>query len=136
MVTLTQRPWCQAFDFAIQQLKRSKNLSPLDGTGLAILQFDVEGSGSPRPILGFDPGDVVIQWSADGRSLLVTRIAGMPIKVYRLDLITGHKELLKEVTPADPAGIKGPNNIFMTPDGKSYVYKLARFLRTSTWSRG
>ena len=90
--------------------------------------FPVEGNGSPRPILGFDPGDVVIQWSADGRSLLVTRIAGMPIKVYRLDLLTGHKELLKEVTPADPAGIKGPNNIFMTPDGKSYVYKLARFL--------
>jgi hypothetical protein len=52
----------------------------------------------------------------------------MPIKVYRLDSSTGHKELLKEITPADPAGIFWPNNIFMTPDGKCYVYKLARFL--------
>jgi serine/threonine protein kinase len=90
--------------------------------------YPVEGGDNPRPILGLDPEDVVIRWGADGRSLLVERTEEMPIKVYRLDPSTGHKELLKEITPADPAGIFWPNETTMTPDGKWYVYKLNRFL--------
>jgi len=92
------------------------------------LIYPVERGASPRPILGLDPEDVVIRWGADGHSLLVERTGEMPIKVYRLDPSTGHKELLKEITPADPAGIFWPNEITMTPDGKWYVYKLNRFL--------
>jgi sugar lactone lactonase YvrE len=52
----------------------------------------------------------------------------MPIRVYRFDPSTGRRELLKEVSPADPAGIFAPNNIFMTPDGKGYVYSVRRML--------
>src|SRR5207302_3801150 len=104
-----------------------KSVIAVDAEQKAFL-YSVEGGGSPRPILGLDPEDVVIRWSADGRSLLVARTAEMPIKVYRLDPATGHKELLKEITPADPAGIFWPNSISMTPDGKWYVYRLARCL--------
>jgi hypothetical protein len=52
----------------------------------------------------------------------------MPIKVFRLDLATGRRELLKEVMPNDTTGIFWPNSIFVTPDGKGYVYKLQRHL--------
>jgi hypothetical protein len=90
--------------------------------------YPVEGSDSPRTILGLEPEDTIIRWGADGRSLLVARTEELPIKVHRLDPATGRKELLKEITPADPAGIFWPNEIRMTPDGKSYVYKLQRFL--------
>jgi eukaryotic-like serine/threonine-protein kinase len=90
--------------------------------------YPVEGSLGPRPILGLDPEDVAIRWSADGRSLIVFRTEEMPIKVYRLDPSTGHKELLREITPANPAGIFWPNTISVTPDGKWYVYKLDRVL--------
>jgi len=90
--------------------------------------YPVEGSESPRPILGLEPEDTVIRWSADGRTLLVARTEELPMKVHRLDPVTGRKELLKEITPADPAGIFWPNEIRITPDGKWYVYKLQRFL--------
>ena len=90
--------------------------------------YPVEGETGGRQILGLEPGDDVIRWSSDGRSLLVARTEQMPIRVYRLDPSTGKKELLDEITPADLSGIFWPNHIFMTPDGKSYVYRLSRIL--------
>jgi hypothetical protein len=79
-------------------------------------------------ILGLEPEDTLIRWSVDGRTLLVARTEELPMKVHRLDPATGRKELLKEITPADPSGTFWPNEIKITPDGKWYVYKLQRFL--------
>jgi hypothetical protein len=80
------------------------------------------------PIMGLPPGDSVIGWNTDGRSVYVSQTQEMPLKVYRLNLSTGRKELLKEVMPADAAGIFWPNSILITPDGRGYVYKLQRIL--------
>ena len=52
----------------------------------------------------------------------------MPIRVYRFDPSTGRRELLKEIMPADLAGVFGFNRIFMTPDGKGYAYSVSRVL--------
>ena len=88
--------------------------------------FPIDG-GEPRPISGLSDEDRVLRWSSDGRSLFVSQ-GMMPTKVYRLDLSNGLKELWKEITPADPAGISDPLNILMTPDGKGYVYQVQRHL--------
>jgi hypothetical protein len=40
----------------------------------------------------------------------------------------GRRELLKEVLPVDLAGVFLRNNIFLTPDGKGYVYSVERVL--------
>jgi uncharacterized ParB-like nuclease family protein len=50
------------------------------------------------------------------------------VKIYKLDLTTGHKELAKEIMPSDSAGILGPVNVLLTPDGKGYVYAFNRHL--------
>ena len=84
--------------------------------------------GAPQPIPHLESGDEIIGWSSDGRSLYLARTQEMPIRVFRFDPATGRRELLKEVLPADPAGIFSPNNIFMTPDGKGYVYSVMRML--------
>ncbi len=89
--------------------------------------YPVEG-GAPQPIPHLESGDEIIGWSNDGRSLYLAQTDEMPIRVYRFDPLTGHRELLKEVMPADLAGIFSPNNIFMTPDGKGYVYSVRRML--------
>jgi serine/threonine protein kinase/Tol biopolymer transport system component len=89
--------------------------------------YEVEG-GEPRSIAGLGDGDQVIRWSADGGSLYVYRPQDLPIKVYRLNLSTGHRESWKDLVPADPAGILGPVSISMTPDGKAYIYVLSRTL--------
>jgi hypothetical protein len=50
----------------------------------------------------------------------------------RLDLATGQKRLWKQLIPSDAAGVTdmGPimGPIFITPDGKSYVYEFGRTL--------
>jgi Tol biopolymer transport system component len=89
--------------------------------------FPVEG-GAPQPISRLEGEDQVIGWSSDGRSLYLARTQEMPIRVYRFDPSTGRKELLKEVMPADPAGIFWPNSIRLTPDGKAYAYSVRRIL--------
>ena len=89
--------------------------------------YPVEG-GAPQPIADLDNEDEIIGWSGDGRLLYVARTQEMPIRVYRFDPSTGHKEVVKEILPADAAGIWWPNSVLMTPDGKGYVYSVRRVL--------
>ena len=89
--------------------------------------YPVEG-GAPQPISHLESGDEIIGWNSDGRSLYLARTQEMPLRVYRFDPLTGHRELLKEVLPADPAGVFSPNSILVTPDGKGYVYSVSRVL--------
>lgn len=103
-----------------------KLVTGADAKGTPTL-YSLEG-GAPRSIPGLESGDNVVRWSADGRSLYVAQEQSIPIKVYRLDLSTGRKDLLKEVMPTDTAGIFWPNSIIVTPDGRGYVYKLQRLL--------
>ncbi len=85
-------------------------------------------AGSPRAVPGLGEEDDISSWSANGRSLYVYRRGELPIKVYQLDLTTGRKEPVKEVLPADQSGILWPPRIFLTPDGKWYIYHLRRNL--------
>ena len=89
--------------------------------------YPVEG-GAPQPILHLESADAIIGWSGDGRSLYVANVNEMPIRVYRFAPSKGRKELLKEIMPADPAGIFGYHYVFITPDGKGYAYSVSRML--------
>ncbi len=93
------------------------------------LIYPVEG-GEPRPIIHLGIDETAFRWAADSRSLYVYRSQEVPIKIYRLDALTGHRELWKEVVPADPSGILGPVGFQMTLDGKAYTYVLSRTLVT------
>lgn len=83
--------------------------------------------GEPTLVPGLDLEDGVDQRSADGRFLYVHRSGESPMKVYRLEIATGRKELWRTLMPADAAGVSsfgaGP-----TPDGSAYVYSYIRTL--------
>jgi Tol biopolymer transport system component len=96
-------------------VKKAPLIYPLDG-------------GDPRPIPGLTDGDRVLRWGMDGRSLYVCRYRELPVRVFKLDVITGHKEFWKEIAPADSAGIVGAVNPLLTPDGKGYIYAFTRSL--------
>jgi hypothetical protein len=91
------------------------------------LVYPVSG-GDPWSIQGIGEDDEVIRWSSDGNSVYVARPSELPIRIYRLDLRTGHKELIKDFVPSDPAGILGPIHISMTADARAYVYGVPRTL--------
>jgi len=91
--------------------------------------YPIEG-GQPRPIVGLLDGETNFRWAADSRSLYVYQPQDVPIKIYRLDSVTGHRELWKELVPPDPSGILGPAGVQLTLDGKAYTYVLSRTLST------
>jgi Tol biopolymer transport system component len=83
--------------------------------------------GEPIPIRGLEPGDAVDEWSRDGRYLFVHRGGEVPVKVFRLELSTGHKQLWRTLMPADAAGVRG---ISLKPAKgvDSYIYFYPRTL--------
>jgi len=90
--------------------------------------FPTDGSLRARDLPGFEPGDVVIRWSADGRALFVFKRNELPARVFRLDLETGGRTPWLELMPADPAGVSRISVVQMTPDGKTYAYNVSRQL--------
>jgi hypothetical protein len=80
------------------------------------------------PIEGLAEGEFPVQWSADGRFLFVYRIAEVPARVFRLDLLTGRRELWKELIPPDQAGTSDIGNLQITADGRAYAYYYGQVL--------
>jgi Tol biopolymer transport system component len=83
--------------------------------------------GEPTPIPGLDPQDGVAQITADGHFLYVRRRAEVPMKVYRLEIATGRKELWRTLMPGDAAGVANLSPL-PTPDGSAYIYSYIRTL--------
>lgn len=102
----------------------------LSADGTLILARGPEGSysvypilgGEPRPVPGLTEADLLVQWSADGRSVLAYRRGEIPYRIERVDLATGHRKLFKEIAPADRAGLLSMREIFITDDLRSYAY--------------
>lgn len=93
----------------------------------AIAVYPLNG-GEPRSIPGLEQEDRVIRWGLDGRSVYVYRPRERPLKLFKLNLVTGKRELSREIVPADLAGILGPVNVLITPDGRGYIYAFTRSL--------
>ena len=87
--------------------------------------FPVAG-GEPRPIVGLDPGDYPIQWSADGVYVYAARYGEVPLPVLRVNLKTGKKELWKELMPPERTGLWRVDDVAVTRDGRSYAYSFFR----------
>ncbi|HEY3204678.1 MAG TPA: protein kinase [Thermoanaerobaculia bacterium] len=88
--------------------------------------FSVEG-GDRREIPGAHVGEIVHQWSDDGRWLYVSnRLEPPPRHVHRLELATGQRELWKTLAPSDRAGLFAVDFIRISRDGRFYVYGASR----------
>jgi Tol biopolymer transport system component len=82
--------------------------------------YPVEG-GDPRPGPELAPGETLVQWSRDGRTLYA-RNPEIPVKVFALDVASGKRQLWREIVPPDRAGIVAISPILITPDGGAYAY--------------
>ncbi len=84
--------------------------------------------GEGRPVTGTKPGDTVVRWSIDGRSLFVVSGTEVPARVERLDLATGRREPVRTLGPADLGGVLQIGPIVLSEDAKSYAYAVRRTL--------
>jgi serine/threonine protein kinase len=86
--------------------------------------------GEPKAAGAVQPGESVMRWSADGRSLFLRQIVGLTVvKINRLNLATGREEPWKELKPPDPVGVQ-IYDVAITPDGNAYAYSFQRDICT------
>jgi Tol biopolymer transport system component len=90
-----------------------------------LLLFPAAG-GDPRPVPGATPEDVVVRWSADGRSILVGRGTEVPLPIERLDIATGRREPFRTLGPSDLTGAIHIGPLAVSEDGKSHAYACRR----------
>jgi hypothetical protein len=104
-------------------------LSP-DGRNLALMSggtvrlFAIDGMPL-RTVPGDFSGHTLIGWTSDGRALHTNRLTDLPGRIYRLEIATGEVKVVRELSPADPAGIWRIHPVRVTPDGSAYAYTYA-----------
>jgi hypothetical protein len=97
--------------------------------GQPITLWPVDGkSAMPITVRGSEAGDRPVAWSDDGRALWLFRRSEVPGHVYKLDIGTGRRTPVKELTPPDGAGVYSITEFATTPSGHAYAYTYTRQL--------
>jgi DNA-binding winged helix-turn-helix (wHTH) protein/Tol biopolymer transport system component len=97
-----------------------------DLTGGGARFYPMDG-GPPRAIPGLLPGET-LAWSSDPHVLYVYQWRQLPIKLYRLNVVSGDRQLLRELHPGDATGLCDMSHILLSGDGRAYVYSYIRLL--------
>jgi hypothetical protein len=84
--------------------------------------------GSPRPLQGIREQERPIQWAADGRALFTFERGVLPAPVRRVEIETGRSDLVLEIEPVNPGGVRGINNVALARDGEVYAYSYVQIL--------
>jgi Tol biopolymer transport system component len=103
--------------------------NPVSPDGARFLATDAMGTRfvgfmdgtAPRRLADLLPLQIPVQWSADGRSLIIREL-GKPIKLALLDMQTGERRPWREIVPAG-SQTGGPRIFMMSRDGETYVYQ-------------
>jgi Tol biopolymer transport system component len=89
--------------------------------GSAVVVCSVE-NGATQKIPGMDVADTAAQWSQDSSALYVYRTGRAPATIERLDLRTGRRTPVTEITPSEAAGVISIGPITMSRDGSRFAY--------------
>ena len=94
----------------------------------AVALYPVEGKGAPKPVPGLRPDETIGGVASDGRSIMVVQQPDpFALAVSRLDLTTGRRELVKNIAPADAAGVFQINVLSSRPTTNGMPTRLTAF---------
>ena len=96
--------------------------------------YPVEG-GAARTVPDTIGSARLIQWSRDPKAIFVYDPYQLPARVERLDVSTGKRELVRELSPTDPSGIRY-FDLVMSADASVVVLGLERRLGVLQVVRG
>ncbi len=97
------------------------------GSGGQTFLFPLSGE-EERPFPGLGDGDIPIRWTEDGRGFLFYRPALSRYEVYRLDVVSGERQWIRTLTPAEPAGVWANGGVLATADGERFVFTYSHSL--------
>ena len=84
-------------------------------------------AGEGVELKGTEKGELPVGWSESGEEVYVAQSEYLPVKVFRIHRANGNRELLREIAPADPAGvIPDISSVFVTPNGSTLLYSYFR----------
>ena len=102
-----------------------KSLSAVHEDG-SIWIYPIKGS-KPELLKGAEKGDVPVGWGQDEKQFYVAHSDRLPIRVYRLNLVSGKRDLVREFAPRDPAGVIADiSSVFARGKGPTLVYSYFR----------
>jgi Tol biopolymer transport system component len=101
-----------------------KLIAAMDGPAVKLYPLD---GGAPRSITGLQPGEV-FEFTSDPRFGYVYERKSAPVKIYRMNLQNGQRQLFKEIDPADETGLYDMSHLLVSADGRAYVYGYTRLL--------
>jgi Tol biopolymer transport system component len=94
-----------------------------DSAGLRVYAVD---DGTDRVLPGTVEPGAVAAWTPDGRSLLTIEVHGDLARVFRRDVVSGSRELAREIRVQDASGVTSLD-FLVSRDGRAYAYtKLVR----------
>jgi Tol biopolymer transport system component len=109
--------------------------SPISPDGTRVVATSEDGMSmiyatdgrAPQPVGTLEPGEVPVQWTPDGRGLLIARGGGLPWTIERQDLASGKRTPAATIRAHDPAGLR--LSVFaISRDAKYYVHSYSRLL--------
>ncbi|HEV2721032.1 MAG TPA: protein kinase [Thermoanaerobaculia bacterium] len=119
----------------------SRPTSP-DGKRLAVVNDDgriaimnADGSGAPRLVPMQDIRLRPVAWASNGE-LYAYRESVLPAKLYRVNVDSGARQLVRDLMPADAAGVYRVMDVVITADDRAYAYGVWRNLSTLFLSTG
>ncbi len=69
-----------------------------------------------------------VRWSADGTSLLVQRLGGVPAELFSVDIKSGRYTTWQSLAPSDVTGVLAVAPAYVSSDLQSYAYSFNRTL--------
>jgi len=104
--------------------------------GKSVFGRDLENKAKAYPLNGSQeieiPGLQVEEsfagWAADSRSVYVFRSDAYPVHLFKVDISTGTRKIIREIMPEDPVGLDSVFSVRISRDEKSCVYSYQRSL--------
>jgi eukaryotic-like serine/threonine-protein kinase len=94
----------------------------LIAAGDKLLLSSIAG-GPSRRVARLDPREVVVRWSAGGRYVFVRQTDRRSIRISRLEIATGRRELWRELKVPE-VGAEFYGRVLLSGDGKAIVYSF------------
>jgi len=79
-------------------------------------------NGNAQKIPGMNSDDTAAQWSEDSSALYVYRSGEIPARIFLLDIRTGQRTLVREISPSERAGVISIAPITLSRNASRFAY--------------
>ena len=84
-------------------------------------------AGGPTHFVPMPDYPRFLQWK-DSSTVYVNAADGPSARIEAVDLNSGHRDFVRDLSPGDKAGVRGLSSVRITPDAKAWAYSFIRVL--------